>query len=60
MLTVGGGLVKLDGFSAFVAVLSEAITVHIYAIIGVPVSTFSSNCWRSTRNRDCSGNTINQ
>ena len=39
MLTVGGGLVKLDGFSAFVAVLSEAITVHIYAEIGVPVST---------------------
>ena len=39
MLTVGGGLVKLDGFSAFVAVLSEAITVHIYAEVGVPVST---------------------
>lgn len=39
MLTVGGGLVPLDGFSAFIVVLSEAITVHIYAIIGVPVST---------------------
>jgi inorganic phosphate transporter, PiT family len=39
MITVGGGLVKLDGFSAFIAVLSEAITVHVYAIIGVPVST---------------------
>ena len=39
MLTVGGGLVKLDGFSAFIAVLSEAITVHIYAEVGVPVST---------------------
>ena len=39
MLTVGGGLVKLDAFSAFVAVLSEAITVHIYAKVGVPVST---------------------
>lgn len=39
MLTVGAGLVKLDGFSAFIAVLSEAITVHIYAEIGVPVST---------------------
>lgn len=39
MLTVGGGLVKLDAFSAFIAVLSEAITVHIYAQIGVPVST---------------------
>lgn len=39
MLTVGSGLVPLDGFSAFIAVLSEAITVHIYAVIGVPVST---------------------
>jgi len=39
MLTVGTGLVKLDGFSAFVAVLAEAIVVHIYAMIGVPVST---------------------
>jgi PiT family inorganic phosphate transporter len=39
MLTVGKGLVALDGFSAFIAVLSEAITVHIYAEIGVPVST---------------------
>ena len=39
MLTVGAGLVKLDGFSAFIAVLAEAITVHIYAEIGVPVST---------------------
>ncbi len=39
MLTVGGGLVKLDAFSAFIAVLSEAITVHIYAEVGVPVST---------------------
>lgn len=39
MLTVGGGLVKLDGFTAFITVLSEAITVHIYAEIGVPVST---------------------
>lgn len=39
MMTVGSGLVKLDGFSAFIAVLSEAITVHIYAEVGVPVST---------------------
>ncbi len=39
MLTVGGELVHLDGFSAFVAVLAQAITVHIYAEIGVPVST---------------------
>mgnify|MGYP006288526303 CR=1 FL=1 len=39
MMTVGRGLVKLDAFSAFVVVLSEAITVHIFAYVGVPVST---------------------
>jgi len=39
METVGKKLVKLDPFSAFVVVLAEAITVHIYTIIGVPVST---------------------
>ena len=39
MMTVGRGLVKLDAFSAFIAILAEGITVHIYAMIGVPVST---------------------
>jgi PiT family inorganic phosphate transporter len=39
MKTVGRGIVKLDAFSALVVVLSEAVTVHIYAVIGVPVST---------------------
>ena len=39
METVGKKLVKLDPFSAFVVVLAEAITVHIYTMIGVPVST---------------------
>ena len=39
MLTVGRGLVKLDAFSAFVVVLSEALTVHLFAYVGVPVST---------------------
>jgi len=39
MMTVGEKLVPLDPFTAFIAVLSEAITVHIYAMIGVPVST---------------------
>jgi PiT family inorganic phosphate transporter len=39
MGTVGSGIVKLDAFSALVVVLSEAITVHIYAMVGVPVST---------------------
>ncbi|MCD6497704.1 MAG: anion permease [Deltaproteobacteria bacterium] len=39
MMTVGRGLVKLDAFSAFIVVLSEAITVHMFAYVGVPVST---------------------
>ena len=39
MMTVGRDLVRLDAFAALVAILAEAITVHIYAIIGVPVST---------------------
>jgi len=39
MITVGRKIIPMDAFSAFISVLSEAITVHIYAIIGVPVST---------------------
>ncbi len=39
MMTVGADLVRLDAFAALVAVLSEAITVHMFAEIGVPVST---------------------
>jgi PiT family inorganic phosphate transporter len=39
METVGRRLVRLDPFSALVVVLAEAITVHIYAFVGVPVST---------------------
>ncbi len=39
MMTVGKKLLPLDYYSAFIAILAEAITVHIYAIIGVPVST---------------------
>lgn len=39
METVGNKLVKLDSFSALVVVLAEAITVHIYTFVGVPVST---------------------
>jgi PiT family inorganic phosphate transporter len=39
METVGQKLVRLDPFSALVVVLAEAITVHIYALVGVPVST---------------------
>jgi PiT family inorganic phosphate transporter len=39
METVGKKLVSLDPFSALVVVLAQAITVHIYALVGVPVST---------------------
>ena len=46
MMTVGRGLVKLDAFSAFIVILAEAVTVHIYAMVGVPVST-SSRTWMS-------------
>lgn len=39
MFTVGRDLVQLDAFSALVAVLAAAATVHLYAHVGVPVST---------------------
>ncbi|MFC1745910.1 inorganic phosphate transporter [Candidatus Riflebacteria bacterium] len=39
MMTIGKKITTLDNFSAFVAVLAEAITVHIYTLVGVPVST---------------------
>jgi len=39
MLTVGRGIVRLDAFTALVTVLAHAIAVHIFAEIGVPVST---------------------
>lgn len=39
METVGQRLVRLDPFSALIVLLAEAITVHIYAFVGVPVST---------------------
>ncbi len=39
MMTVGKGIVKLDVFSSLCTVLSLAITVHVFALIGVPVST---------------------
>ncbi len=42
MLVVGKGVLKIDGFGALVAVLSSAITLHIFAIIGVPVSSSHS------------------
>ena len=39
METVGNDIVKLDAFMAFITVLSLSVTVYIYALIGVPVST---------------------
>jgi len=39
MMTVGRSIVRLDAFSALIVVLAEAITVHFYAWVGVPVST---------------------
>jgi PiT family inorganic phosphate transporter len=39
METVGKKLVQLDPFSALVVVLAGAITVHVYALVGVPVSS---------------------
>jgi len=39
MMAVGSSVMHLDAFTAFVAVSSMAVTVHIFAVIGVPVST---------------------
>lgn len=39
MMTVGASLIRLDAFAALVAVTAEAVTVHVFAFIGVPVST---------------------
>ncbi|SHH51522.1 inorganic phosphate transporter [Thermosipho atlanticus] len=39
MMTVGTQIIELDYFSATIAVLGESITVWIYALLGIPVST---------------------
>jgi PiT family inorganic phosphate transporter len=39
MYTVGKKITPLDPFSALIAVLAEAITLHLFAQIGVPVSS---------------------
>jgi PiT family inorganic phosphate transporter len=36
--TVTRKLVRLDAFSALVVVLAEAVTMHVYTFVGVPVS----------------------
>ena len=39
MMTIGKGIVPLDPFSAVVVVLAEALTLHFFTQIGVPVSS---------------------
>jgi PiT family inorganic phosphate transporter len=39
METVGIRLVSLDSFSGLIVILAEGITIHIFTVIGVPVST---------------------
>ena len=39
METVGRKLVRLDPFSALIAVLSLSVTLHFYTLVGVPVSS---------------------
>lgn len=39
MITVGKGIAPLDPFSALVTVLAEAMTLHLFTQIGVPVSS---------------------
>jgi len=39
MMTVGARLMRLDAYAALVAVLAQAATVHVFARIGVPVSS---------------------
>lgn len=39
MYTVGKKITPLDPFSALIAVLSEAVTLHIFALVGIPVSS---------------------
>ncbi|MBW1648836.1 MAG: anion permease [Deltaproteobacteria bacterium] len=39
MMTVGKGIVPLDPFSALVVVLAQAMTLHLFTQVGVPVSS---------------------
>ena len=39
MMTVGKRIVELDHFSSLISILAESLTVWVYALIGVPVST---------------------
>jgi len=37
--TVGRGIAPLDPFSAWVVILSQAVALHVYTQLGVPVSS---------------------
>lgn len=39
MFTIGRKIIPVDAFSAFIAVLAHSVILHIYAYIGVPVSS---------------------
>jgi PiT family inorganic phosphate transporter len=39
MMTVGKGIAPLDPFSGLIAIVAEALTLHIFTQIGVPVSS---------------------
>ena len=39
VMTVGKNIVALDHFSGMIAVLAQAITVWIYSLVGIPVSS---------------------
>lgn len=39
MMSLGKGMMRLDAFTALVAVLGMSVTVHVFAMVGVPVST---------------------
>lgn len=39
MLNIGSGIMRMDAFTALVAVTSMSATVHVFAIVGAPVST---------------------
>ncbi len=39
MMTVGKGIVPLSDVSGFIVVIASALTVYIYALIGIPVSS---------------------
>ena len=39
MMRLGAGIMLMDAYTAFIAVLSMSLTVHVFAFVGAPVST---------------------